>query len=34
MLLMSKTEELQAIHNTMISIRIRYSSHKVRQKHF
>lgn len=31
---MTKLEELQAIHNTAISIRIRYSSHKLRQKYF
>lgn len=34
MLMMAKIEELQAIHNTTISIMIRYSSHKVRQKYF
>lgn len=32
--MMTKLEELQAIHHTAISIRIRYSSHKLRQKYF
>lgn len=34
MQMMAKIEELQAVHNTTISIRIRYSSPKVRQKYF
>lgn len=34
MLMMAKIEELQAIHNTTVSISISYSSHKGRQKHF
>lgn len=34
MLMIAKIEELQAVHNTAISIRIKYSSHKVRQKYF